>query len=289
MTRNRMPTTGGVSEPDPLPALRHAYRMRDEYQRAELRLNAQLKALQRRLGQVGFVTQTTYAEASLEGVGHRSPVTQAFSADPSLDALTAHLAEHRDALGHERKRWEKNIQALAKSLPVWPWVEATRGFGPLSFGQVIAETGDLSLYANPAKVWKRMGLAVIEGRAQRRVTDKALAEAMGFNPRRRRLMYIVADNLVKLNKDGYRSLYDERKLHEVTQHPELSRMHIHRRAGRYMAKRLLRDLWVEWRRQATPTLMPIDSELVASIPLDPPGHLSGPASADRGGSGRTEL
>jgi hypothetical protein len=27
-------------------------------------------------------------------------------------------------------------------------------------------------------------------------------------------------------------------------------MHIHRRAGRYMAKRLLRDLWVEWRRAA---------------------------------------
>ncbi len=258
-----------VSEPDPLPAIRHAYRMRDEYQRAELRLNNQLKALQRRSGHGSRDSQLAVAGASLEGIGQVSLEPQKHDADPSFDVLGEHLKRHRDELGKERKRWEKNLIALTKELPVWPWAEAIRGVGPLSLGQVIAETGDLALYANPAKVWKRMGLAVFEGKAQRRVTDKALAVVMGYNPRRRKVMFIVADNLVKLNKGIYRELYDERKAYELAQHPEFSKKHIDLRARRYMAKRLLRDLWVEWRRQASVMLTPPRTMLDASIPFLP--------------------
>src|SRR5579859_4182360 len=150
MTNVLLSSTTFLSAPDPLPALRHAYRMRDEYQRAELRLNNQLKALQRRLGQGAFDTHAERAEVSLE--------------DGGSNVLTEHLKQHRDELAVERKRWEKNLSVLAKTLEVWPWAQGVRGVGPLSLGQIVAETGDLGLYANPAKVWKRMGLAVFEGR-----------------------------------------------------------------------------------------------------------------------------
>lgn len=151
-----------------------------------------------------------------------------------------------------RRAYEKQIIALAMQLPVWPWVQAIPGFGPLGLGLVIAEIGDLGNYPNPAKVWKRMGVAVIDGRAQRRVRDTEEGIRQGFSPRRRSLLYVIGDALIKQNKnedgsDGeYRSLYLSRKAYEVEKDPGQTKIVYHFRASRYMQKRLLRELWRAW-------------------------------------------
>lgn len=140
---------------------------------------------------------------------------------------------------------EREMVKIAQSLHVAPFVEETLGFGFLGLAQIVAEAGDLSDYSNPGKLWKRFGLAVIDGRAQRRVAG-AGAIAQGYSPKRRAVMFVIGDSLIK-KQGAYRGLYLERKAYEQATHPDLRPIVHHRRAQRYMEKRLLRELWKAWR------------------------------------------
>ena len=164
----------------------------------------------------------------------------------ALAEMNAPLTVARQPVTAWRKATEKEMEHIARSLPLASFVEATRGFGYLGLAQIMAEAGPLSDYANPAKLWKRFGLAVFDGKAQRRTTDKELAAAMGFAPRRRAVMWNIGDSLIKQGVE-YRAVYLARKAYEEDQHPELRPIQRHRRAQRYMEKRLLRDLWRAWR------------------------------------------
>lgn len=133
---------------------------------------------------------------------------------------------------------EKSMRNLAKTLPVAEWAELPEqsGFGLLSLATLIGETGNLSNYPNPAKVWRRMGCApwTFDGRTLMGATwksgndgeDKIKLpssewEKFGYNPRRRSIAYIIGENLVKQNKTGpYRTLYLQAKVHVNQTHPE---------------------------------------------------------------------
>lgn len=191
--------------------------------------------------------------------------------DPFLEPLEAHLDHYNE-----------QIAALAMELPVWPWVESIRGFGAKGLGLIIGATGDLSKYSNPGKVWKRMGLALVDGERQRRSADAEKAVAMGYSPRRRSLMHIIGDSLLKqngLSGDGYyRKVYDDRKAYTETQHQDWTKVHRHMDALRYMEKRLLRHLWQVWNRPANTHVKPIaclpaDLDAQAVSPVLPIGHL----------------
>lgn len=139
----------------------------------------------------------------------------------------------------------RRVKSLAQQLPVHPWVSAIRGAGDLNLGLIIGETGDLSTYSNPAKLWKRMGLAVMaDGRSHRRVKG----EQTGYSPIRRTIMHNLGECLLKGNDGEMRGLYDTRKAYEIERNPEIKPIVAHKRALRYMEKRFLRDLWREWRR-----------------------------------------
>lgn len=175
---------------------------------------------------------------------HELIVTQNQSVVPQLD-----IESYRDickGLGRIRAGYENKVEALAKQLPVYEWVEKTKGAGALGLGKIVGNAGNLSDYSNPAKLWKRFGLAP----GQRRSTNKEEAIAMGFNPFRRALMHSVGAALIKTGVD-YKAIYDKRKLYETEQHPDLSKIHLHKRAMRYMEKRFLLDLWKHWRLTAT--------------------------------------
>lgn len=160
----------------------------------------------------------------------------------------------RDEIENGLKSPERAMKALAMQLPVYEWVKSVRGFGVMNLACVIGETGDLNNYANPGKVWKRMGLAVIDGQRQRKTTDKELAIQMGYSPVRRTVMHLLGDSLVKGQGKGdevgeYRKVYDARKAYELERNPEIVKAHAHARALRYMEKRVLRELWKVWRGQ----------------------------------------
>lgn len=168
----------------------------------------------------------------------------------------------------ERLKVERLMAKQAKMLPTYlSFVDALNGFGAIGFAQIIGECGDLSLYANPAKVWKRMGLALVGGERQRKCSDTDKAIAHGYSPTRRSTMFVIGDSLLK-KQNPYKDLYNERKAYEVARAEAngltvapaakiprgkadqfMSQMHVHLRSQRYVEKRLLRDLWRAWRDQ----------------------------------------
>jgi len=186
-----------------------------------------------------------------------------------------------------KKELEVRMRKLAQMLPVYPWAKDIKGFGDLSLARLIGEAGDISRYKNPQCLWKRMGLAVIDGNRQgnpggthydaegKIIKRKVSAEdwiEQKYSPRRRSVAWNIADPIVKwgvqVPKDAetgeragptvavteYGRIYLNRKEYELATRHGLSEKtpqgHAEARARRYMTKRLLRELWCAWRRAA---------------------------------------
>lgn len=167
---------------------------------------------------------------------------------------------------------DKKLVKLAKSLPVWSeFAEGVRGCGPGSLAAIVGEAGDLGNYANPAKLWKRMGLAVMDGQRQGNPGANATAADWvrhGYNKKRRSVMWNIGSNgFVKATCGTYREIYDARKAYLVARAEAngtpvkpsaeikvkdkdkfISAGHVHRDAQRYAEKAFLKDLWQAWRR-----------------------------------------
>lgn len=170
-----------------------------------------------------------------------------------------------------RKNLETEMEGLAKQLPVADWVEHQdrRGFSFLSLAVLVGEIGNLSDYANPGKVWRRMGCAPFSRQSD--PTDVRMPsswrakgglskeewETVGYCPRRRAIVYVIGENLTKQNQLGkkdepghwrgpYRLRYDNVRAVEETKHPDWSKGQRHAHAMLLASKELLRDLWVEW-------------------------------------------
>jgi hypothetical protein len=173
------------------------------------------------------------------------------SAPPLLVPILEPAQEASKPYKKLRAEVERELCRLAKDLPGYAWMESVRGFGALSLACIIGEAGDIGAYANPGKLWKRMGLAVMGDVRQGGLPKGSPAEAWvehGYSARRRSTMWVIGDCLVKSNRDGeYRTLYLERKAYELQRDPEMKPIKAHRRAQRYMEKRLLRNLWRAWR------------------------------------------
>lgn len=192
----------------------------------------------------------------------------------------------------------KHMEKLAEQLPIWEsFGKAVRGFGAASLAVIVAEAGDLANYATEAKLWKRMGLAVMDGVRQGGLSKNAKAEEWiehGYNKQRRSRMWNIGETLFKAqvrqvkDADGkdtgervafgpYGESYLRRRLLTQQTHPEwwvdkdgVPKLdpktrrpmsdHGNNDARRYMEKRLLRDLWRAWRRT---------NGRVASRPIEP--------------------
>jgi hypothetical protein len=282
VTRELLTTTLGVSRHALVSAIVADARLYRQYQRAELRLTNQIGAFVRMLsGDLSLSVTPAGCVADLEDEGDRfldaTPHADVALVPPKPRDLTKLIAtlgmgpivEARDFLTKHRESAARNLGRQAVQLPVWDsFVRDVRGCGPLGLALIVGEAGDLSNYSNPAKLWKRLGLAVgSDGRAQRRVANDA-SEAMeqGYSPRRRSLMHVVGECLLKQNDGAYRAAYDERKDYEIARRPDAPLIHNHKRALRYMEKRFLLHLWQAWRREAidttsTRSVMSLDADV----------------------------
>lgn len=214
--------------------IRELWRLRQDMARAEKSLTNQIRAICRRLAG-GKVEGGKVYDSMMNGCAHPLAETAA-AACAWLLAARQHPADGRKAL-------EKRLTVLAKATPLWPWAEGVRGLGALSLAKVYGECGDPGAYRSEAALWKRAGLAVIDGGRQRLVGGDA-ALAHGYSPERRSTFFVVADCLLKAQGKGeaagpYRRIYDDRK---ALERPRVeSDGHAHNRAMRFMTKRLLRD------------------------------------------------
>jgi len=232
------------------------HRNRQDMHRAEKALTLRIKAKCRRICE-GDKTEADRLYSAMFGkVEHEHGASALVVCQPFIEA--------RALLEKQRKATEKEMVEVAKSLPVVPWVESVRGFGLLGLASIIGEAGDLSNYPTVAKLWKRLGLAVIHGERQQR---KAGSEALehGYSPSRRSVVWTIGDSLFRANGE-YSDVCRQRKEYErekaqaegLTVCPAAkipakekesyrSDGHVHNRAKRYMEKRLIRDLWQAWR------------------------------------------
>lgn len=247
---------------------RETYRFYVDFMRAKCRLELQMQAVCRRLCDGDKTEGGKLRKSMTNGMDHEHAHTAYGALAPMLDA--------RDMLEKQQKAYEKQLVKLAKKMPVYEWAQGIKGFGDASLAKIIGECGDLSMYSNPAKLWKRMGLAVIGDGRQRMVSGSAALEH-GYCPERRALMWNVGDCIIRAQvrkgeEDGPSTaigelgeLYLSRKAMELEKcqaidaDPEQREKyasktgkyapvaHSHNRAKRYIEKRLLRDLWRAWR------------------------------------------
>lgn len=236
--------------------LRELHRQRQDLHRAEKSLTLQIKAKCRRLAGGDKTEAEKVYKSMMKDCGHELAMFAIATTMPFINS--------RELLEKERKQVEKQMVKEAKTLPVYPWVKSVKGFGELGFAQIVGEAGDLSNYSTVSKLWKRLGLAVINGGRQRMVSGPDALEH-GYNPSRRSVVWNIGDSLFRAN-GPYSDLCRERKEYErekaaaegLTVCPAAkipankkdqyrSDGHVHNRAKRYMEKRLIRDLWRAWR------------------------------------------
>lgn len=158
------------------------------------------------------------------------------------------------------KECGKELLGLLEGLPpeVLAWTDQTKGFARMSLAAIVAHAGNLSDYSNPAKLWKRFSLHVVDGKASKRVRGDA---SQSFVPARRAEMHVIGECLLRAGGE-YAQLYRDRKQHEIAKAHALglevkpaaritaknankciSEGLIHKRSLRYIEKRLLRELW----------------------------------------------
>lgn len=238
--QRRLVREGGGGSPASAPLIAEIvqlWRMRQRWHRAEKSLVLQGRALCRAWTEGDKKAANDLFDAAAEGN----------AVDPTLAAALAPFLGAIDTFAPQRAAIEKRLRKLARSLPVWPWVEGVKGFGDLNLAALVGEAGDVGSYRSPAALWKRMGLAVIGDGRQRRVADAEAALAHGYNPNRRCVAYLLGETLIKAGAAcRYREVYDARKAYEAER--VATKGHAHNRAARYLTKRVLRDLWKEWRR-----------------------------------------
>lgn len=221
------------------------HRQRQDLHRAEISLTHQIKATCRRLVGGDVRTAKQLYEA-LTGKGEHEDALMAMS-------LTDAFRDARFLIQERRLAIEEAMKRDAMALPIWPRVAATSGFGALSLASLVGETGDLSRYSTHSKLWKRLGLAVIDGERQQRKAGAA-AFQHGYSPSRRAVMWKIGNCMLRSQSGRggrapwpagpYRIQYDARKELETTR--VATKAHAHNRAARYMEKRLVRKLWEAW-------------------------------------------
>ncbi len=212
----------------------------------------------------------------------------------------------------------KAIEALAQTLPVWEWAKDVKGLSARFVGTIVAEAGDLSGYPKKGHLWKRMGLAVLDGRRQGGLPKSASAGdwiAHGYNRKRRSHMYVIGDVMVKVG-EHYKDVFRQRCAYEyaialaagfevvsstettietwakrglavrkVTKAKQnaatmVGAGHLHRRAQRYMEKILLRDLLREWKAAQLGQIIAAD-KAICSMPNERPTNTAGGGEAPR--------
>ena len=264
-SENRRGKTMGVLKPigavsSPSSELQALQRQRAIYIKSRIMVSNRLQALM--AGTIGYhsgMKENDRRKVFGEAGALIKKIASGEVASDLHDLVMTHLAGIQE-FQRMQAALEKEMLAFAKSLPVAKWVGKIeqRGFGLLFLAIVVGECGDLANYANPAKVWRRLGCApwTFDGKTRMGATWKSGREGklpseewekFGYSPRRRSIAYLIGEGIVKQNASGpYRRRYDETKGLIKKAHPDYSDLRCHRHGMLLATKLLLKNLWIEW-------------------------------------------
>lgn len=250
------------------------HRLRQDMIRAQTKLSLQGQAALRFM----FQRDEDFAsdEAKEKARKRNESLYRQVAADPAheLYGFVAPYMLAAEPLEAQRAVYEKALVKATKRLPVYEWVKGVKGFGDISFATIVGECGDIGTYKSVSAVWKRLGLAVINGRRQGAPGEGATKEDWiehGYNKQRRSVSYVAREHVIggmgkwrpEFGSDladatYYQRVYAERARYEaeklglpVTESDkgkESYKKHVAMRAHRYVEKRLIKHLYLEWRR-----------------------------------------
>lgn len=254
--------------------------MMDQRKRCELALGAYLR------GREGWIKDLPEDERKVIAARVQEMMDKGVEPDHPHHVIIATSRAGSEVFVRQEDENTWKLEYVTKHLPVWTdWAEGITGFGARSLGVIIGEAGDLANYPDHSKLWKRLGLAVMDGIRQGGLpkgSHKDDWELHGYSPKRRSQMYVIGDSLMKADgpyrkiflqrcADEHRKALEDGLIPATSQKatveswlnrdlPELQRVtkidpvihrsagHMTKRAQRYMEKRLIRDLWKAWRR-----------------------------------------
>lgn len=223
---------------------------------------------------------------------HLEGAPEAGSEDRVLAVCTPIIlnsAASREGWDNLRKRTEREMEKQAATLPVEAWRRDVRGLGLLGVAIIVGEAGDIGTYETKERVWKRLGLAVINGERQQKRSDPEQAAIHGYKPKRHAEVWVVGDSLfqkqwagakdedgVSVAKSGksiaipahsighYGAVYAARKLNTETR--GWTPAHRDNDARRIMLKAVVESLWRVWR--GLPPIAHHDEPAEAAQPME---------------------
>lgn len=188
-----------------------------------------------------------------------------FTAEGSISSypLFTLVQGYRNLLKSEHEQFLM-LKHLCEAEPLWhAFLKDIKGIGPAMAGVLLSEINIVTA-RYPSSLFRYAGLDVAEdgkGRSSRKehLVDVAYTTKSGETALKKslthnrflktKLMGVLAPSFLKQGDSPYRKIYDDYKNRLVNRPDcaELSKLHIHNRAMRYMIKMFLVDLYMAWR------------------------------------------
>jgi hypothetical protein len=138
---------------------------------------------------------------------------------------------------------ERMVETL-KDKPIWEtFLKKVKGIGPVTASMLI-NLIQIEKAQYPSSLCKYAGMTPDSKRVKGKKLD--------YNPDMKVTMWKICKSFL-MSSSPYRKFYDQRKALEVGRNKsrkkkeQLTKLHIHRRANRYMGKMFLKDLYLHWR------------------------------------------
>lgn len=168
---------------------------------------------------------------------------------------------------------DKELTKLAKQHFMADWIAQQRGIGLPGFARLLGVTGNIDRFSTVSKLWKYLGLHVVDGHAPRREKGVAWTHTActgwhlatcketcttdhhpncspfgignAYSPQGRVVCHQIGEAIVKVG-GPYRLAYDRKKAYYESERQEWTQARRHNAAMRYAVKELIKNLWIEW-------------------------------------------
>lgn len=228
-----------------------------------------------------FVHATAHADLEQQRMASENRLRALTTTEPDSDGImrgfgldlthpdVARLAAITEALRRLEHQAELGLCRSLRRGTIHPWVKAQIGLGEKQVGRLLAAIGDPYWHLSEdrprtvSELWAYSGLHVLHtpqtsDPGQHRLDTHSLCAGVAAKRRKgvqsnwsteaKTRAYLCATSCIKQARSPYRSVYEHRREHTATSHPDWTPGHSHNDALRIVSKAILRDLWREARR-----------------------------------------